>query len=69
MQYNDALIVDDFGPAFLGHVFRVNDGIVCVVPRQPTNRTQAAQAMRRMVGQAGGKCGDCRGCPFMEQAG
>ncbi|SCF40121.1 hypothetical protein GA0115257_11569 [Streptomyces sp. LcepLS] len=64
MQYNDALIVDDLGPEFFGYAARTDDGIVCVVPRQPTDRTRAAQAMRKMVGNVGGECGACRNCPF-----
>lgn len=66
MQYSDALIVD-YGPEFLGHVFRVDDGIVCVVPRQVLDRGTAS-AMREMVGAAGGTCGACGSCPLGQTA-
>lgn len=61
MLHKGALIVD-YGPEFLGHVFKVDEGIVCVVPKQPDTRAEAS--MREMVRGLGGKCGRCQSCPL-----
>lgn len=63
MLHKGALIVD-YGPEFLGHVFQVDEGIVCVVPSQLDARIEAQAAMREMVGDLGGECGRCRNCPL-----
>jgi hypothetical protein len=62
MLYEDALIVD-YGPEFLGQAMKVNDGIVCVVPDHLHPADAASAAMREMVGELAGDCGDCRRCP------
>ncbi|GHB56083.1 hypothetical protein GCM10010331_49980 [Streptomyces xanthochromogenes] len=63
MRYRDALI-DDYGPTFQGQVFTVDDGIVCVVPRQLLTSGADPAAMREMVRGHGGDCGECRNCPL-----
>jgi hypothetical protein len=63
MRYRDALI-DDYGPAFQGEVFKVDDGIVCVVPRQLLTRDADLEVMRELVRGLGGDCGECRNCPI-----
>jgi hypothetical protein len=63
MVHGDALIVD-YGPKFLGHVFRADKRIVCVVPRQLQAGDVDSSAMREMVREVGGDCGGCRNCPL-----
>jgi hypothetical protein len=63
MMHGDALIVD-YGPKFFGHVFDVDEKLVCVVPRQLCGRDADSSAMREMVREAGGDCGGCRNCPL-----
>lgn len=60
-MHKGALIVD-YGPEFLGAVFKVDEGIVCVVPKRPDARVEAS--MREMVRDLGGECGRCRSCPL-----
>jgi hypothetical protein len=67
MQQNDALIVD-YGPTFHGTAIRTGNGIVCVVPIQILDSPQAQASMQEMVGDLGGKCGQCPNCP-MRHAG
>ncbi|RPK56141.1 hypothetical protein EES43_24175 [Streptomyces sp. ADI96-02] len=63
MQYSEPLIVD-YGPKFLGHSFLVDNGIVCVIPRQLTAQNSGSEAMRAAVRDLGGECGECRNCPL-----
>lgn len=63
MKHGDALIVD-YGPKFLGHVFKVDEGIVCVVPHRLLSGDADSSAMREMVRDLGGDCGGCRNCPL-----
>jgi hypothetical protein len=63
MVHGDALIVD-YGPKFFGHVFKADDRLVCVVPRQVRERDADSSAMREMVREVGGDCGACRNCPL-----
>lgn len=67
MMHRDALIVD-FGSQFLGHAFRIDNEIVCVVPEHAQTSQTAAAAMRELVRGLGGTCGECRDCP-LGQAG
>lgn len=62
-MHTDALIVN-YGDAFLGHVFKLDRKIVCVVPSNPRDPEQAASAMRELVDAVGGDCGTCRSCPL-----
>lgn len=63
MRYRDALI-GDYGPTFQGEVFKVDDGIVCVVPRQLLARGADPEVMRELVRGVGGNCGECGHCPL-----
>lgn len=63
MLYGDAFIAD-YGPDFKGQALKIDEGIVCVVPRQAQPRSAAGDAMRELVEGLGGNCGQCRNCPI-----
>jgi hypothetical protein len=62
-MHKGALIVD-YGPHFRGEAFKVDNGIVCVVPSQPTAQATAQPVMRELVHRLGGNCDGCRYCPL-----
>lgn len=62
MLYRDALIAD-YGPNFAGQALKLDEGIVCIVPRQLLPRSAANAVMRELVEGLGGNCGECRNCP------
>lgn len=62
MLYGDALIADH-GPNFRGQALKLDNGIVCVIPRQLQSRSAASAVMRELVEGLGGDCGECRNCP------
>jgi hypothetical protein len=63
MLHRDPLI-GDYGPSFLGQAFKVDDGIICVVPKQLNRRPEAQASMRKMLKALGSDCGECRNCPL-----
>jgi hypothetical protein len=63
MQQRGALIVD-YGPKFDGTAARTDDGIVCVVPSQASERPEVRASMRELVRDLGGECGHCSHCPL-----
>jgi hypothetical protein len=56
--------IADYGPSFSGHTFKVDDGIVCVIPDRPERQRAVAASMRQLVRAVGGDCGECRRCPI-----
>lgn len=62
MLYGDAFIAD-YGPTFIGQALKVDNRIVCVVPRQLSAQGADRSAMRELVEGLGGSCGECRNCP------
>lgn len=56
-------LIADYGPGFQGQVTKVDDGIVCVIPRQ-WDRTEVQQTMRDLVQGLGAECGGCQNCPL-----
>lgn len=62
MLYRDALIAD-YGPNFKGQALKLDNGIVCVVPRQLRPQSTESTVMRELVEGLGGNCGECRACP------
>jgi hypothetical protein len=62
-MFRDALIVD-YGPTFLGHTWKVDDGIVCVVPVRAGRDPAVAAKMRKLVKAVGGDCSACKLCPL-----
>lgn len=62
-MHRDALIVD-YGPTFLGHTFKVEDGIVCVIPARNNHDPVVAASMRKLVKAVGGDCRNCDLCPL-----
>jgi len=56
-------LIADYGPGFQGQATLVDEGIVCVIPRQ-WERIEVRETMRDLVQSLGAECGGCQDCPL-----